>query len=81
MDIREHTKFMNCHVPNGRVFCSDCGDQIILSPDCGSMICPTCNKSGYAEPELDADDSAFSITEEDGKGFYARIHPRITSDE
>jgi hypothetical protein len=78
MDLREYSKFIACDVPSGRVFCSDCGDQITYS--CGSMICPTCNKSGYAEPELDADDSLFSIADEDGERFYARVYSRTSDD-
>lgn len=77
MDIREHARFLH-QVKNTRVFCSDCGTQIILDENVWRMICTTCNKSGSAEAELDADDTAFCITDKDGKRFYATIHPFIT---
>jgi len=76
MDIREQAKLYHHDIPNGRVFCTDCGDQIRSSPGCGSVTCPTCNKTGYAEPELDADDSLLSIPDEDGERFYAKVHSR-----
>ena len=81
MTLSEHTNFTRYDVPSGRVFCTDCGDQIILSTDHGSMICPTCNKSGYAEPELDADGSLFAITDEDCPRFYARVYAGTSSND
>ncbi len=79
MDLREHAKFINGHVPNGRVFCSDCGDQIVLSQDSWAMLCTTCEKNGYAEPELDANDRLLTISDAGGKRFYATIHPFVVS--